>query len=290
MRMRTVAAVAVVLAAALAGLRPARAAFTIQKIDEAHFTVDPNKPVFMLVMGNDGRSGSEGARGDALHLVGINPAQGKGTILDIPRDTYVPVPGRGRTKINEAHVTGGPALQARAVGDLVGVGVSFAVNTDFSGFRAMVDELGGVDVDVPFAMNDAASGAIFPAGRIHLDGGGALAFARNRHVPGGDFTRSENQGRLMLAGLAKLRNEGANAATVLHAVAVFARHGRFEGLSLAELYRLGRLAVSLDPANLRNVVMPGSTGNAGGASVVFVGAGAAGLFADFRDDAVLQSH
>ena len=77
---------------------------------------------------------------------------------------------------------------------------------------------------------------------------------------------------------------------MLRAVGVFARHGRFDGLSLAELYRLGRLAVSLDPANVRNVVMPGSVGNAAGQSVVFVGGGADGLFADFRDDAVLQSH
>lgn len=283
-------AVALAMALALVGLRPARAAFAVRKLDEAHFTVDPDRPLFVLVMGNDGRSGSDGARGDALHLIGINPGQGKATILDIPRDTFVPVPGLGRTKINAAHVTGGAALQARAVGDLVGVPVSIVVDTDFAGFMAMVDDLGGVDVDVPFAMNDPISGAIFPAGPIHLDGGGALAFARNRRLSGGDFTRSENQGRLLLAGLAKLRNEGANAASVLRAVAVFARHGRFEGLSLADLYRLGRLAVSLDPANVRNVVMPGSTGNAANQSVVFVGAGADGLFADFRDDGILQSH
>ena len=282
--------VALVMALALVGLRPVRAAVTVQKVDEAHFTVDPDKPLFVVVIGNDGRSGSEGARGDALHVIGINPGQGKATILDIPRDTFVPVPGLGRTKINAAHVTGGPVLQARALGDLVGVPVSIVVDSDFAGFRAMVDDLGGVDVEMPVAMNDPASGAIWPAGPIHLDGGGALAFARNRHLSGGDFTRSENQGRLMLAGLTKLRNEGANAATVLRAVGVFARHGRFDGLSLAELYRLGRLAVSLDPANVRNVVMPGSVGNAANQSVVFVGRGADGLFADFRDDAVLQSH
>jgi LCP family protein required for cell wall assembly len=284
------AVVTMVMALALFGLRPARAAFTVQRVDEAHFTVDPDKPVFVLVMGNDGRPGDSVTRGDALHLIGINPGQGRATILDIPRDTFVPVPGLGRTKINAAHVAGGPVLQARAVGDLVGVPVSIVVDTDFAGFMAMVDDLGGVDVDVPVAMNDPLSGAIFPAGPIHLDGGGALAFARNRRVSGGDFTRSENQGRLLLAGLAKLRNEGTDAAKVLHDVAVFARHGRFDGLSLADLYRLARLAVSLDPANVRNVVMPGSVGNAANQSVVFVGRSAAGLFADFRDDAVLQSH
>ena len=281
---------ALVMAAGLFGLRPARAAFTVQTVDEGHFTVEPDKPVFVVVMGNDGRSGSAGTRGDALHVIGITPGQGRATILDIPRDTYVHVPGMGRTKINAAHVAGGPVLQGRVLAELVGVPLSIVVDADFAGFMAMVDDLGGVDVDVPFPMNDRLSGAIFPAGPIHLDGGGALAFARNRNLAGGDFTRTENQGRLLLAGLAKLRNEGANAASILHHVAVFARHGRFEGLSLGELYRLGRLAASLDPANVRNVVMPGSVGRAGGASVGFVGPSAEGLFADFADDAILQSH
>jgi LCP family protein required for cell wall assembly len=278
------------MAAGLAGLRPAGAAFTIHKVDEAHFTVTPDKPVFALVIGNDGRPGDATTRGDALHLIGINPGQGRATILDIPRDTYIPIPGHGRDKINSAHVTGGAQAQARAVESLVGVGISFVVDTDFVGLTDMVDELGGLDIDVPFAMNDSLSGAIYAKGRTHMDGASVLAFSRNRHIEGGDFTRTEDQGLVLLAGLAQLRAQHASASNVLRDVAVFARHGRLEGVSLGELYRMGRLVVSLDPANVRNVVMPGSGGDAGGASVVFVGPGADGLFADFRDDAILQSH
>jgi LCP family protein required for cell wall assembly len=279
-----------VMAAGSVGLRPASAAFTIHKVDEAHFAVSSDKPVFILVMGNDGRPGDTITRGDALHLIGINPRQGKATILDIPRDSFVAIPGRGRDKINSAHASGGAVAQAQAVGALVGVEVPFVVDVDFAGFTDLVNDLGGVDVDVPFAMNDPLSGAIFPAGRRHMDGGDALAFARNRHIDGGDFTRTEHQGQLLLAGLAKLRNEHAGAAGLLTDVAAFARHGRVDGLSLGDVYRLGRVAVGLDPASVRNVVMPGSGGNAGGASVVFVGPGAAGLFADFADDAILESH
>ena len=286
----TSAVLALAMAAGLVGLRPARAAFTIQKVDEARFTVAPDKPVFILVMGNDGRPGDTITRGDALHLIGVNPGQGRATILDIPRDTYAPTAGGGRDKINTAHAAGGPALQAKAVGALVGVEVPFVVDTDFEGFTRMVDEMGGVDVDVPFAMNDRFSGADFPAGRVHMDGGAALAFARNRNIDGGDFRRTENQGLLLLAGLAKLRAESATATDVLRHVSILGRHGRFDGLSLGDLYRLGRLAVSLDPQNVRHVVMPGVGGTAGGASVVFVGPGADALFADLRDDGVLQSH
>ncbi len=281
---------AVVMSIALVGLRPARAAFTIHKVDTARFAPGPDRPFFILLMGNDGRPGDTITRGDALHLVGVNPGQGKATILDIPRDTYVAIPGHGRDKINAAHAAGGAALQARAVGALVGVDVPFVVDTDFAGFMGMVDEMGGLDVDVPFPMNDSFSGAIFPAGRVHLDGFGALAFARNRHIEGGDIRRTENQGLLLLAALAKLRSENPGAASVARSVSVLARHARLDGVSLGDVYRLGRLALSVDPQNVRHVVMPGAGGQAGAASVVFVGAGADGLFADLRDDAVLQSH
>ena len=293
MRVRgTVAAVvlSVVMAVALVGLRPASAAFTIHKVDSARFTVAPDRLVFILVMGNDGRPGDTITRGDALHLIGINPGQAKATILDIPRDTYVDVPGSGRDKINSAHAIGGPALQGKAVGALVGVEVPFVVDTDFQGFTDMVDALGGVEVDVPVAMNDSYSGAVFEPGVQHMDGGAALAFARNRRVEGGDFARTENQGILLLAGLAKLRNFQATSASILKDIAVLVRHARFEGLELAEAYRLGRLALSLDPANVRNVVMPCVEGNAGGASVVLVDPAAEGLFADLRDDGILQTH
>ncbi len=282
--------VVVVMAAALVGLRPARAAFTIHKVDAARFNPAPGRPFFVLVMGNDGRPGDTITRGDALHLIGVNPAEGRATILDIPRDTYVVIPGGGRDKINSAHAAGGAVLQARAVGALVGVDVAIVIDTDFQGFTRLVDEMGGVDVDVPFPMSDRFSGAFFPAGWVHMDGTSALAFARNRNIAGGDFRRTENQGLLILAGLAKLRSENAGAADVLRHVSVLARHARVEGVSLADLYRLGRLALSLDVQNVRHVVMPGAAGRAGSASVVFVAAGADALFADLRDDAVLQSH
>ena len=279
-----------VMAVGLAGLRPARAVLQVHKVDEARFTVEPDKPIFILAMGNDGRPGDTITRGDALHLIGINPGQGRATILDIPRDTYVAIPGRGRDKINAAHASGGAALQAKAVGALVGVDVSFVVDADFQGFTRMVDEVGGVDVDVPFAMNDRFSGAFFPPGRVHMDGTAALAFARNRQIAGGDFRRTENQGLLLVAGLSKLRAGPHGAGDLVKYVSVLARHARLEGLSLVDAYRLARLAASLDPQNVRNVVMPGAAGNAGGGSVVNVGAGADALFADFRDDGVLQAH
>jgi LCP family protein required for cell wall assembly len=267
---------------------PARPAVVIHRVDEAHFSPAPGDPVFMLVVGSDMRPGQDAGRGDALHLIGMNPSLGKATILNIPRDTWVAIPGHSRSKINDALALGGAPLQAQAVGQLVGVAVSFVITTDFEGLIAMVDDLGGVDVDVPIAMDDSFSGAKFAPGRAHLDGHQALAFTRNRHIPDGDLRRTEDQGLLILAALAKLRADSGPVAT-MHDLGVLFRHTRMDGVGVRDLYRMGRMALTLDPANVRNVTMPATLGWEGAASVVFPGPGAAGLFADFRDDAVLES-
>jgi LCP family protein required for cell wall assembly len=264
--------------------------FEIHRVDEARFPHWPGEPFFVLVLGSDARPGEVVSRADAIHLIGMNPVTGQATILNIPRDTWVNIPGRGMDKINAAHSIGGPVLQAQTVGALVGVPIPYVVTTTFEGFTAMVDELGGVTVDVPFAMADRNSGAYFDAGPVHMDGYAALAFARNRGVPGGDFRRSAHQGMLILAGLVKLRAEDTSPAATMRYLAVLFRHARFDGVTMADAYRLGRLALAVDPANVRSVTMPGFIGSAGGSSVVFAGAGAGGLFADLADDAVLQAH
>ncbi|MFP5319374.1 MAG: LCP family protein [Acidimicrobiia bacterium] len=262
----------------------------VTRVDEARFTDVPGELTFVLIVGNDARPGERASRGDALHLVGVNPASGRATILNFPRDLWVPIPGRGTDKINAAHLAGGPALQARTVAQLVGVDIPYVITTGFDGFQAMVDELGGMEVNVPMAMADRNSGAFFSPGVTHMDGGAALAMARNRNLPGGDFTRSENQARLVLAALAKLRAESPTAAKTIRWLSVLLRHSTLDGAGWADLYRLGRLALSIDPGNVRSATVPGNIGSAANQSVVFLGGGAPGLFADFRDDAILQSY
>jgi anionic cell wall polymer biosynthesis LytR-Cps2A-Psr (LCP) family protein len=138
-------------------------------------------------------------------------------------------------------------------------------------------------------MNDPNSGAFFEPGVHHMDGHAALAFSRNRHIGSGDLTRTYNQGVLILAGLRKLRAD-QGPTSVFRTLNVLLRRARVDGVGPMDLYRLGRLALSIDPASVRNVVMPARLGQVGAASVVFVGPGADSLFADMRDDAVLQTH
>ncbi len=106
--MRRLLAAAAVLGLGLGCVGPGRpskgnAALEIVKVDEGRFHPVPGKPVFVLVMGQDARPGQAQSRGDALHVIGINSEAGKATILNIPRDTWTNIPGRGVDKINSGY-------------------------------------------------------------------------------------------------------------------------------------------------------------------------------------------
>jgi polyisoprenyl-teichoic acid--peptidoglycan teichoic acid transferase len=239
----------------------------------------PGAPFFILLVGSDLRPGIGGSRGDALHLLGVNPELTQATMLDIPRDTC----WHG-SKINAAN-TRGLRSSADAVGGLIGVPVAYVVEVDFAGFTSLVDGVGGVDVNVPVAMDDHYSGAVFSQGMNHMSGQQALAFSRNRHqFPNSDITRTNNQGRLILDAMRQLQKKSQSAAGEFQLLALLGRHARLDGLGVKDLYQLGRLAFSLKPDQIKNITIP-----IGGGSCLSLGSGSSALFADFRDDAVVQT-
>lgn len=244
--------------------------------------------VFVLIVGSDARPGQNlhKTRTDSLHVVAIDPATRSGTIVGIPRDTYVNIPGKGMAKINTAMGSGGPPLLMQTVRDFTGLPIEYYVLTGFEGFAKMVDDLGGVDVYVPRNMDDNYSGAHFAQGYHHFNGEQALAFCRDRHsVKYGDFTRSENQGLLMLATLQKMRAEVSDDDGLHRWLGVLANYAELD-VPMGELDGLAALARRLSPEALNNVVMPGKTGSAsGGQSVVFPTEAAAAMWGDLRDDA-----
>lgn len=273
---------------AIGAPRPVKAAtwFAVHRVSAAaSFTSAPDRPFFVLVVGNDARHDGEPGLGDALHVIGVNPLTGDATILDIPRDTEAP----GGGKINAFQATGGLPATIAQVNRMMGIEIAYAITTNFPGFVDMVDEIGGVDIEVTEPMHDRDSGTAFDPGPHRMSGDSLLAFSRDRksYPIEGDRQRSLNQGRAIIAALATLRAQNPGAAGTARLVAILARHVETEGLDLSHLYDLGRLALSLDPARVRNVLVP--TG-AGGGTNLAVAPAARDLFADFADDAILQNH
>lgn len=274
---------------AAGGARPAaQPVIQLHRVASARY-FDPISvnPLFVLVLGSDVRAGDpRGGRADSIHVVAVNTKTGAGTIVGIPRDSYVRIPGGRTDKINAALVTGGPEGVVSAVSGISGIRFHYWALTEFSHFQRILDQLGGITVNVPYPMKDLEfSGANFPAGRQRMGGAAALAFARNRKAtPHGDFSRSENHGRILGAALAKFRKDAITPLRLAKYFSVF-RSQVVSNVPATELLRLAMIAHKVDPAKLRNLVLPGSAGSAGGASVVFLAPGAADIFRKIRPDA-----
>ncbi|HEX2032126.1 MAG TPA: LCP family protein [Actinomycetota bacterium] len=267
----------------------------IRRVQHADYLPAPaaGEPIFLLAIGSDARPGVcmpvERCLADSLHLIGVNPAQGAATILGFPRDSYVAIPGVGTNRVNEALHRGGPELVVRTVEALTGIRIDYYMLTSFAGLPAMVNGVGGIEVDVPYPMDDEASGAAFEAGPQRLDGRQALAFSRNRKdTPNGDFSRSENQGILLRAALEELhRDVRQDPAALFRWVVTGLRHVSTD-LSLAEAFDLMLTALSVDPERVTNCVVPGTLGFAGSASIVVITDAAEDVYRDLARDGVAR--
>lgn len=170
----------------------------------------------VLVVGLDRRPGETGLayRTDTMMLVSVDPSTKSLGLLSIPRDLYVEVPGYSELqRVNSPMVLGelrqpgyGPELMKQTVQYNLGIRVHDYVAVDFNTFITIVDAIGGVDLDVPYAISDPQ----FPnmnygydpfyikAGLQHLDGITALKYARTRHGDN-DFQRAERQQQVLYA-------------------------------------------------------------------------------------------
>src|SRR5246127_157646 len=150
-----------------------------------------------LATGGDTGSG----RTDTILLVHV-PALGSRTpttMVSIPRDSYVPIPGYGRDKINAAFAMGGGPPLAQTVEQATGLRLDHYAEVGFSGFAGLVDALGGITVCPTAPMNDPLAGIDLPAGCQKLDGNDALGYVRSRDTPRADLDRMVNQRQFMSA-------------------------------------------------------------------------------------------
>lgn len=149
-------------------------------------------------------------RADTIVFLSISPKTKDVLILSIPRDTRVEIPGRGMDKINHAYAFGGEKLISKTVSSFLDVPIHFYAVADFKGFVNIIDELGGVDINVEKEMYyvDKAGGVeinLYPGKQI-LDGEKSLQYIRFRNDKLGDLGRIKRQQKLALAVIKKMMN------------------------------------------------------------------------------------
>jgi LCP family protein required for cell wall assembly len=121
------------------------------------------------------------------------------TMVSIPRDSYVSIPGHGKDKINAAFAIGGAPLLTQTVEQATGLRLDHYAEIGFSGFAGLVDALGGITICPTTPINDPLAGIDLPAGCQRLDGRAALGYVRTRDTPRADLDRMANQRQFLSA-------------------------------------------------------------------------------------------
>jgi len=234
---------------------------------------DGKSRITLLIMGldyNDWRAG-EIPRTDTMILLSVDPITKTASMLSIPRDMWVTIPGfQDPGRINEAYLNGeayklpggGPELARRTVERFIGVPIQYYAVIDFYAFIKFIDEIGGVQVrpDQPVTIEKlgGAQRQVLEAGKSYtLDGELALAYIRERHTEGGDVDRSRRQQEVIIS-IRKRILKQKNIPELIGKAPVLYQElssGIITNLNLKEAIQLGVLALQLDINNIKRGII-----------------------------------
>jgi LCP family protein required for cell wall assembly len=172
-----------------------------------------------LIVGSDSRAGltkqqrrdyatgnAAGRRTDSMML--MHTGSGGTTLVSLPRDSYVPIPGHGSNKLNAAFAFGGPQLLVRTIEQATGVRVDHYAEIGFGGFVGVVDAVGGVRMCIKQPMKDRKAGLDLKKGCQTLNGGQALGYVRTRASARADLDRVARQRQFFSALISKATSPG----------------------------------------------------------------------------------
>ena len=268
--------------------------------DDASPEVVPD-PVTFLILGSDSRTSSgdpaqweRGAqRTDAIMVAQVSGDRQHVSVMSIPRDSWVNVPGDGMNKINAAYSYGGPSLMIQTVEELTGIYIDHFAVTDFESFSAMTENLGGVSISLSEPLN--VNGTWVATGVQRLNGEQALAYVQQRYnLSGGDFSRVQRQQNWVRSIMTEVFQQDILSdlgrltgflQTVAKSVALD------EGVMMGTLTELAVSVRGISPENVQFMTAPyaGISSSADGQSIVLLDeAKSQALFGAFASDAVAQ--
>ncbi|MFE7133094.1 LCP family protein [Streptomyces sp. NPDC057638] len=235
----------------------------------------------ILVLGSDSRSGAnaeyggseEGARADTAMVVHLYEGRKKASVVSIPRDTLIQrpdcvdgdgrtVPGQSRAMFNTAYEVGGPACAVKTVERMSGIRMDHFIEVDFTGFKKMIDALGGVEITTTKAIKDPQSHLDLPPGTHRLDGEQSLGLVRTRKSvgDGSDLGRIQLQQAFMKAFINQVKDVGVlSSPTKLLDIADTATKAitpDSELDSVSELMSFARGLSGLKSSDVQMVTMP----------------------------------
>jgi len=214
--------------------------------------------LYILVIGSDANEVvMDTSRADTIIVAMVDLSEKHVFLLSLPRDTYVPIEGHDHDKINHAYAYGGEELLQQTVSEFLDIPVDYYVLADFAGFEAVVDALGGVEIDVDKKMYYQTYDTLIDieAGLQVLDGEQALQYVRYRADPLGDITRVSRQQNLLKAIFAQFTEK--TGYSKLPQV-LFAVNSAVEtDLSFSQTVRLALFAKSLDSASVESATLAG---------------------------------
>ncbi|MBD2865833.1 LCP family protein [Paenibacillus sp. IB182363] len=251
---------------------------TSQK-EEAPPKWEGKERVNILLLGADARglSKNEVPRSDTIMVVSVDPVTKKANLFSILRDTYLKIPGHGDDRINAALANGGPNLAMKTVGDLLGLSIQYYVYTDFQGFMALVDAIGGIELEVEKDMKYRDSeepefDINLKKGLQHMDGKTALQYVRFRHDAMSDYSRTERQRKFMTA----VAEELQTTSSILRLPSILNKIDPYitTNISITDMIKLGSLGFEVKAQGINSQQIPPlnllQEDNIGGASVITV--------------------
>lgn len=230
--------------------------------------------VSILLLGIDQRCDEIGpTHTDSMMVVTIDPVTLSASVLSLPRDLWVEIPGFGLDRINQANYYGdvyeypggGPVLASETVESLLGIDIEYYVAVNFDAFVEMVDLIGGIEVDVSEDIDDPTypdrcygyDPFSIEAGLHQLDGEQALKYARTRATFGGDVDRAGRQQDVIMA----VRDKALQLDNIPQLIAqapqlwqAFQENVR-TNMSLDEVIQLGLLAQDIPREDINTAVI-----------------------------------
>jgi len=261
---------------------------SVTKDEYLNGEVEDRINILLLGMGGEGHPGPYLT--DTMIIASIKPSESKVGLISVPRDLSVPIPGYGWRKINNANHFGelekkdnGANFAAQTVSKVFSLPIQYYVRVDFSGFEKLIDELGGIKINVENSFTDPQfptddygyQTVSFKQGWQKMDGKTALNYARSRHGTNGensDFARSKRQQQVLQA----IKDEALSFTTFLSYRKISALMKMYQdhvvtNLDIWEIFKLAKVAKKINKENIFNLVLEnGDTGplyatNIGGA-------------------------